>query len=132
MTWIVTAYGASRSEKSVSSWFSKKAQKAGVPPGKTAHGSRKLRDMLIAENEGTPNQCMSWLGHETLAEATRYTKKYDRRRALTDKTGEQKAFNRVKKFQLIIESYNSHERKKKKHADAWIKGNQSKFDSWFK
>ena len=91
MTWIVTAYGASRSEKSASSWFSKKAQKAGVPPGKTAHGLRKLRDMLIAENEGTPNQCMSWLGHETLAEATRYTKKYDRRRALTDKTGEQKS-----------------------------------------
>lgn len=81
-TWMVTQYGTSRSVKAASSWFSRKAKAAGIE-NKTAHGLRKSRDMLIAENEGTPTQCQSWLGHETLEEASRYTKKFDRRKALT-------------------------------------------------
>lgn len=82
MTWMVTQTGTSRSAKAASSWFSRKAKAAGIE-GKTAHGLRKTRNMLIAECEGTPTQLMSWLGHETLAEATRYSKQFDRRRALS-------------------------------------------------
>ena len=87
MTWIVTGgvnNGGrikSRSVKAASSWFSRAATEAGIE--KTAHGLRKSRDMEIAANNGTATAIMSWLGHSTLVEASRYIKMFDKRRALS-------------------------------------------------
>lgn len=81
MTFMVTQAGHSRSPKAASQWFSRKAQRAGVH--KTAHGLRKNRDMELAELGGSAAQLMGWLGHETLEEATRYIKHFEKRRALT-------------------------------------------------
>ena len=88
MTYIVTGgfnnsgNPKSRSVKGASSWFSREAKAAGVQ-GKTAHGLRKSRDMEIAANNGSATACMSWLGHSTLVEASRYIKMFDKRRALS-------------------------------------------------
>jgi len=82
MTFMVTQAGHSRSAKSASQWFSAAAQRAGV--SKTAHGLRKTRDMELAELGGSAAQLMGWLGHETLEEATRYIKFFEKRRALSD------------------------------------------------
>jgi integrase len=89
MTFMVTKQGHSRSPKSASQWFSKKAQRAGVK--KTAHGLRKSRDMELAELGGSAAQLMGWLGHETLEQATHYIKKFDQRRALSDSRSGSKA-----------------------------------------
>ena len=88
MTYIVTGgvnnrgQIKSRSVKAASSWFSRQASLAGVQ-GKTAHGLRKSRDMEIAANNGSATAIMSWLGHSTLVEASRYIKMFDKRRALS-------------------------------------------------
>jgi len=89
MTYIVTGgvkYGylipRSRGVKGASSWFSQQASDAGID-GKTAHGLRKNRDMEIAANRGSASACMSWLGHSTLQEASRYIKLFDKRRSLS-------------------------------------------------
>ena len=87
MTYIVTGgvnnrgQIKSRSVKAASSWFSRQAAAAGV--SKTAHGLRKSRDMEIAANNGSATAIMSWLGHSTLVEASRYIKMFDKRRALS-------------------------------------------------
>ena len=89
MTYIVTGgikyshlIPRSRAVKGASSWFSRQASAAGVQ-GKTAHGLRKSRDMEIAANRGSATAIMSWLGHSTLVEASRYIKMFDKRRALS-------------------------------------------------
>lgn len=93
MTYIVTAgvnnrgQIKSRSVKAASSWFSRQAAAANVQ-GKTAHGLRKSRDMEIAANNGSATAIMSWLGHSTLVEASRYIKMFDKRRALSISNGE--------------------------------------------
>ena len=87
MTWIVTGgvnnsgLIKSRSVKAASSWFSRAATDAGIK--KTAHGLRKSRDMAIAQCGGTSSACLSWLGHSTLQEASRYIKMFDKRRVLS-------------------------------------------------
>ena len=87
MTWIVSRGYANRGSaksqtaKHASMWFSRMATEAGI--GATAHGLRKSRDMAIAANLGTATACMSWLGHSTLQEASRYIKMFDKRRALS-------------------------------------------------
>jgi integrase len=94
MTYIVTGGFAnsgnakSRAVKGASSWFSRQASAAGVQ-GKTAHGLRKSRDMEIAANNGSATAIMSWLGHSTLVEASRYIKMFDKRRALSISNSEQ-------------------------------------------
>ena len=94
MTYIVTGgvnnrgQIKSRSVKAASSWFSRQASAAGVQ-GKTAHGLRKSRDMEIAANNGSATAIMSWLGHSTLVEASRYIKMFDKRRALSISNSEQ-------------------------------------------
>jgi integrase len=47
---------------------------------KTAHGLRKSRLSAIAESGGSAHAIMAWGGHQTLAEAERYTRSADRKR----------------------------------------------------
>lgn len=79
---MVTAYGKPRSVKASSQWFAAAARAAKIE-GKTAHGLRKLRAQIMAENGATTHQIAAWTGHETLGEVARYSRAADRRRIIS-------------------------------------------------
>jgi integrase len=82
MALMVTAYGKPRSVKGASQWFAAILRAAGIE-GKSAHGLRKYRAILMAENGATPDQRMAWLGHESITEADNYSRAADRRRLIS-------------------------------------------------
>lgn len=82
MAFMVTGYGKPRSVKAASSWFARAARQAGIESGKSAHGLRKYRSILMTENGAGKDQRMAWLGHETESEASRYSKGADRKRII--------------------------------------------------
>lgn len=79
---MVTAQGRPRSIKAASQWFAAAARAAKIE-GKTAHGLRKLRAQIMAENGATTHQIAAWTGHETLAEVERYSRAAERRRIIS-------------------------------------------------
>lgn len=83
MTYLVTAHGAPRSPKSAAQWFSRACTAAGLDDSKTAHGIRKHRAAVFKENGASDDQRMAILGHETAAEAARYSKSADLRKIIT-------------------------------------------------
>lgn len=84
---LTTAHGAPRSGKAASAWFSAAARAAGVE--KTAHGLRKTRAEILANNGASAHQIGAWLGHESLSETQRYAANYDRRKMLEGPDREQ-------------------------------------------
>lgn len=82
MTYLVTAHGRPRSEKSASQWFSAACRAAGLMDI-TAHGLRKHRAAVFQENGATADQRMAILGHETASEARRYSKSADLRKTVS-------------------------------------------------
>ena len=90
MAFVVTANGASRSTNAVSQWFSKKAGRAGIDCGKTAHGLRKLRAEQWASAGATGPMMMAWQGWETMSECDGYIKKYNRQASLMSTDEERK------------------------------------------
>lgn len=95
MTWMVTNSGAPRSPKAAAQWFSRACQAAGLDPGKSAHGIRKHRAAVFKENGATPEQRMAILGHDTQAEAMRYSKSADLKKTIsgTESSNFQKSSN---------------------------------------
>ena len=89
---ITTSFGKPRSVKAASAWFAKAVRAAGIK-GKTAHGLRKRRGIILANNEATTHQVQAWLGHQSLPMAAKYTKGADQRRMLTRTGDEQKTSN---------------------------------------
>lgn len=85
LTYLTTARGASRSEKAVSSWFSKAAQRAGIK--KTLHGVRKGRAAMFRENGAAPDQRMAVLGHITEGETHHYSKSADLQKTIAGMYG---------------------------------------------
>lgn len=81
IVWMVTAHGKPRSVKATSQWFAAAARAAGIE-GKTAHGLRKLRAQIMAENGATAHQIAAWTGHKSLSEVEHYSKSADRKRIL--------------------------------------------------
>lgn len=90
--WMVTAFGSPRSVKAASAWFSAAARAAGIS-GKSAHGLRKTRAQIMAENGATPDQRAAWLGHESLSEVIHYSRRAERRRMLSGTEPEQESSN---------------------------------------
>lgn len=82
MTYIVTRGGAPRSHKAAAQWFSRACTAAGLPT-LAAHGIRKHRASVFKENGAAPAQRMAILGHETEAEATRYSRSADLRKIIS-------------------------------------------------
>lgn len=76
MTYLTTSSGASKSAKSVASWFSKSCTAAGLPD-RSAHGIRKGRAAIFKENGAAADKRMAILGHETEEEARGYSKSAD-------------------------------------------------------
>ena len=90
MTFHVTEKGASRSEAAAGTFFSRKAGRAGIASGKTAHGLRKLRAEEWAQAGATAPQMMAWQGWETMSECMGYIKKYNRQASLMSTDEERK------------------------------------------
>ena len=76
------AQGRVRSVKGLGNVISDAARDAGVK--KSAHGLRKSRLTAIAEARGTSHAIMAWGGHQSLAEAERYTRAAERKRLIMD------------------------------------------------
>lgn len=87
LTFLATALGVQRSEKSLGGDFAKWVGDAGLGNrndyGKTLslHGLRKAMARRLAEAGATPQEIMSILGHKTVAMAMHYSDAYDRSRA---------------------------------------------------
>jgi integrase len=79
---VTTRAGTSRSSKSVSQWFAAKARAAEIV-GKTAHGLRKRRDVLLIKAGATVPQAAAWIGHDDLRTLSCHAMKHDRRKLLT-------------------------------------------------
>jgi integrase len=77
---MVTAYGKPRTVAGATQWFAAAARKAGVD--KAAHGLRKLRAQIMAENGATTHQIAAWTGHESLSEVADYSRAADRKRII--------------------------------------------------
>ena len=82
LLFIVTQSGTARSAGGASKWFAAATRKAGVV-GKTAHGLRKLRATIMAENGASPHQIGAWTGHESLAEVQHYASKANKRKIIS-------------------------------------------------
>ncbi|HBT02186.1 MAG TPA: hypothetical protein DEB47_20565 [Citreicella sp.] len=82
MTFLVTRSGAARSHKAAAQWFSRACSEAGLAE-LSAHGIRKHRASIFKENGATNEQRMAILGHETEAEATRYSRSADLRKIVS-------------------------------------------------
>lgn len=83
LTYLAAQGGHPRSPKAATQWFSRACRDAGLSDGKTAHGLRKLRAAMFRENGTTEDQRMAILGHDTTAEAKRYSRLADLRRVIT-------------------------------------------------
>lgn len=80
LTYIVTAYGKSRSKYGLGNDFAKWVTEAGLPRYCRLHGLKKAGMRRLAEAGGTAHELMAISGHKTLAEVQRYTKDADRRK----------------------------------------------------
>ena len=83
MTYIVTSWGAPRSHKGASQWFSRASTAAGIAPNKAAHGIRKYRAAQFLEGGANAEQRMAVLGHDTRTEAARYSKSADLKKVIS-------------------------------------------------
>lgn len=81
MVFLSTSAGHSRSVKSARQWFAKAARDAGIE-GKSAHGVRKLRAIMMAEAGATTEERMVIMGHDTTAQTREYSKAADARRII--------------------------------------------------
>jgi site-specific recombinase XerD len=89
MLFILTTSGRARSVKGLSQFVSKAAKEAGLE-NKTAHGLRKARATILAENGWTPHQIGAWTGHESLQEVAHYTRDANKRAMVVEtQTGNQ-------------------------------------------
>lgn len=82
MVFLSTKGGHSRSVKAARQWFAKAARDASIE-GKTAHGVRKLRAIMMAEAGATTEERMLILGHDTTSQTQEYSKAADARRILS-------------------------------------------------
>ena len=92
LVFMVTRYGKPRSIKAASAWFAAAARAAGIS-GKSAHGLRKCRANIMAQNGATTKQLAAWLGHQSLAMVQHYSKGADQRRTIMGTAVEQKSSN---------------------------------------
>lgn len=83
VTIINTEYGKPFSVDGFSQWMRDAIEKAGLPLDCQPHGLRKAADRRLAEAGCSAHEIMSVLGHQTLAEAERYTRDADQARTAT-------------------------------------------------
>lgn len=83
MTFIVTTFGAPRSQKGISQWMARNAREAGLD-GLTAHGLRASRAIELYLIDASAQKIGAWTGHLSLREVEHYTRAASRRKLLAD------------------------------------------------
>jgi integrase len=73
-------HGRPIATRTVSALIRRAVKQAGLPSRCVAHGLRKARMRVLAENGATVNEIAAISGHQTLKEVERYTKAADRRK----------------------------------------------------
>ena len=84
MLFLVTFNGKPHSDKAFGAWFGKHCNTAGLPSGCRAHGLRKARARIMAEDGKTAHQIAAWGGWKTLGEVAHYTEAANRRKLTHD------------------------------------------------
>lgn len=90
MLFLETRDGTPHSVKAFGAWFARQGRAAGVPPNCTAHGLRKARARIMAEQNKTTHQIAAWGGWLSLAEVAHYTAEVDRKRLTHDGVNEER------------------------------------------
>jgi integrase len=80
LTFLVTEFGKGFTAAGFGNWFRDRCNEAGLPIGCGAHGLRKAAARRLAEAGCTAHEIMSFTGHKSLKEVTRYTVAADRKR----------------------------------------------------
>lgn len=80
MLFLETAHGEPHSDKAFGAWFSKHCRAAGLPSRCTAHGLRKARARIMAEDGKQVHAIAAWGGWKTLSEVAHYTEAANRRK----------------------------------------------------
>lgn len=93
-TFLEAQGGKPRTKKGLSNLVSKAARDAGIE-GRSAHGLRRSRLTILAENGASVHAIMAWGGHKTLSEAQRYIDEADRKRALKGTERDQNTVNQA-------------------------------------
>lgn len=73
MLFMQTIRGGPHSTKAFGNWFRKACDAAKLPSRCTAHGLRKARARIMAENGATTHMIAAWTGHKTLSEVDHYS-----------------------------------------------------------
>jgi integrase len=84
LVFIVTAYGAARSEKAFTNWIIEAARAAGLPLHRSPHGLRKAACRRLAEAGCSASQIMAVTGHRNLAEVETYVRNANRKTMADD------------------------------------------------
>jgi integrase len=84
MTYITTAYGASRSEKAFTNWIREAAAAAGLPASSSPHGLRKAACRRLADAGCDPFQIQAITGHKNLDEVLVYVRDRDQTSRASD------------------------------------------------
>jgi integrase len=80
LVFLMTQAGHPYSVKGFSNWFARRCREAGLDPGLTAHGLRKLGAARCVEAGATEHQLMALFGWSTTKQAALYTRKANRAR----------------------------------------------------
>ena len=83
LTFLVSNRGRPFAVEAFGNWFRKRCDEAGLPQC-SAHGLRKARATLAAENGATEHQLIAIFGWSTLKEAERYTRTAQRKKLAGD------------------------------------------------
>jgi len=79
-TFIITAYGKSRSEKAFTTFITEAARDAGIVGQASPHGLRKAACRRLAEAGASAHEIMSITGHTKMEEILTYTRAAEQRR----------------------------------------------------
>lgn len=93
MLFIVTAYGAGRSEKAFTNWIREAAHDAGLPHNSSPHGLRKAACRRLAEAGCDVLSIQAITGHRNISELQTYVRDAERKgRAVTAMTAMAESF----------------------------------------
>lgn len=87
MTFIMTAFGAPRSEKAFTNWIREAAELAGLPSSSSPHGLRKAACRRLADAGCDPFQIQAITGHKNLTEVLVYVRDRDQTSRASDAMG---------------------------------------------
>lgn len=96
-TFLATSSGRPRTKKGLSNVISIAAQEAGIEK-RSAHGLRKSRLTILAEQGASVHVIMAWGGHVTLSEAQEYIKSANMKSVLIGQEQDQNTINPVGKI----------------------------------